>query len=568
MKSYLLLSLIPLLLIVPVTSYGEDIPSWIKNTAGWWADEEVSDKEFVNAMGFLIKSGIISLPKIQSTDGIPVENIFFLIKNDEIKLTFEGKVIPVPVVPVFFEMIHPNGEITEKNKMIGPNGEYSFVEIFPDNTEPGIYQVNLIFNNKIIRNDNFKLEKAVSKETTIPQWIKNNAKWWTENQIDESSFVSGIQYLVNERIIVVESNDIGKSTFKPLPSQNYKTTHIEGFPDPLKTPEYYFDRYYSEIEYRNWFDRQFPNSSIYEVLGLDDSEKLYHIFPSNVFLEDLGIMSSSINLINPEIRLFDYVGGVFYKTKLADIDIHIGVTQEKIDTETSLKVMNLMTAPYDAYNIEFQDVLCTGRPILNLCTYDKYVIFTENIDELVVSSQEDRKLAIVLLDKIFQNISTVENLNYESKISPFWLNSESVSTGELWSSFIDKKIERFPTAAVYQEGEMIGGYDEFEIIWKAVESIQKNVEPTVSSTPGFSGLYCTQDEYGYITMSGFFTNGPDSYSSIWFTLGILDNQGRIVSTGIGDVSNIGPYQTKMFDATTKWSGSFSECIIEVDSAIP
>jgi hypothetical protein len=38
-----------------------------------------------------------------------------------------------------------------------------------------------------------------SKE--IPQWIKNNAGWWADGQITDSDFVNGIEYLVNHKII-------------------------------------------------------------------------------------------------------------------------------------------------------------------------------------------------------------------------------------------------------------------------------------------------------------------------------------------------------------------------------
>ncbi len=35
------------------------IPHWVKATTGWWIDEKISDKEFVNALEYLIKVGII-----------------------------------------------------------------------------------------------------------------------------------------------------------------------------------------------------------------------------------------------------------------------------------------------------------------------------------------------------------------------------------------------------------------------------------------------------------------------------------------------------------------------------
>ena len=40
-------------------------------------------------------------------------------------------------------------------------------------------------------------------ETSIPGWIKNNAGWWADGQIDDGSFVSGLQFLIKEGVIKV-----------------------------------------------------------------------------------------------------------------------------------------------------------------------------------------------------------------------------------------------------------------------------------------------------------------------------------------------------------------------------
>ena len=37
----------------------------------------------------------------------------------------------------------------------------------------------------------------------IPSWIKNNAKWWSNGQIDDETFVKGLQFLVQNRILRV-----------------------------------------------------------------------------------------------------------------------------------------------------------------------------------------------------------------------------------------------------------------------------------------------------------------------------------------------------------------------------
>ena len=37
----------------------------------------------------------------------------------------------------------------------------------------------------------------------IPEWIKNNAAWWADGQIDDNSFVTGIQWLITNGIMKI-----------------------------------------------------------------------------------------------------------------------------------------------------------------------------------------------------------------------------------------------------------------------------------------------------------------------------------------------------------------------------
>jgi len=37
----------------------------------------------------------------------------------------------------------------------------------------------------------------------IPDWVKNNAGWWADKQIDDTAFVSGIQYLIENGLIII-----------------------------------------------------------------------------------------------------------------------------------------------------------------------------------------------------------------------------------------------------------------------------------------------------------------------------------------------------------------------------
>ena len=48
-----------------------------------------------------------------------------------------------------------------------------------------------------------------SKTITIPKWVKNNAAWWSEGQIDDKTFAQGIEFMMKEGIIVVPATSSG-----------------------------------------------------------------------------------------------------------------------------------------------------------------------------------------------------------------------------------------------------------------------------------------------------------------------------------------------------------------------
>ena len=69
-------SIITILLVVSITSsaYAE-VPDWVKNNAGWWAEGAISDNEFLSGISFLVSDGIITVPPTtvseSSAEGVP-----------------------------------------------------------------------------------------------------------------------------------------------------------------------------------------------------------------------------------------------------------------------------------------------------------------------------------------------------------------------------------------------------------------------------------------------------------------------------------------------------------------
>ena len=48
------------------------------------------------------------------------------------------------------------------------------------------------------------------EERTIPYWVKNNAGWWSDDKISDVDFITGIEYLIKNKIINLSSQNINK----------------------------------------------------------------------------------------------------------------------------------------------------------------------------------------------------------------------------------------------------------------------------------------------------------------------------------------------------------------------
>jgi len=76
-------------LFAPTITYAEEIPSWIKNNAGWWATGQIDDVTFIQSIQYLIKAGIL---KINSDNFIDKTLPGYLFKTyyDKNNIKFDG----------------------------------------------------------------------------------------------------------------------------------------------------------------------------------------------------------------------------------------------------------------------------------------------------------------------------------------------------------------------------------------------------------------------------------------------------------------------------------------------
>ncbi len=80
-------------------------------------------------------------------------------------------------------------------EVVAPNAEPIFEETIP---EPEVEQL---------------------KPQNVPIWIKNNANWWSQEMIEDSDFVAGIEYLIQEKIITIsQSGNVAANSSDEIPT--------------------------------------------------------------------------------------------------------------------------------------------------------------------------------------------------------------------------------------------------------------------------------------------------------------------------------------------------------------
>jgi len=142
---------------------------------------------------------------------------------------------------------------------------YNALSFEPDAYEPGDIEV-------------YNPEKDILR---IPGWFKSNADLWSRGQIDDSVFVQGIKYCIDNRIMNIPN----------LP--DYEPGGVLPFVDLKKGPQYYVDRYYAEPVYREWFDENFPGHTIEEAVGMPETAAIPSWIKNNARLWAGGTLTDS-----------------------------------------------------------------------------------------------------------------------------------------------------------------------------------------------------------------------------------------------------------------------------------
>jgi len=116
---------------------------------------------------------------------------------------------------------------------------------------------NSFYNSLIIEKAEISDDDTSQKlyDPVVPNWVKTNAGFWAENQIDDETFSNGIKFLIKEKIMDIPN----LKEFEPQPKLH--------FIEAEKGAQHYIERYYNDKFYQDWFDTNYPEYTIEEAVG-------------------------------------------------------------------------------------------------------------------------------------------------------------------------------------------------------------------------------------------------------------------------------------------------------------
>jgi len=270
---------------------------------------------------------------------------------------------------------------------------------------------------------------SAEENSNIPQWIRNNAKWWGEGQISDTDFVSGMQYLIENKIMKVSD----QSSVSEVYIEKYKEwakreiSKYKDYSEKLKTDIDELEDYK-----RNSFNR--INNLEIEIFTLekdfDDLENNYNVllkeYTSKV--KELGTMAKSTEEFAKEVE--EYLETELSKPKTTIVD-------QKINWDMSDSKGNLYSwsMPIESY----EDLVRRGEPqdmlrleitetgeVITVRDHTKFVRsgFTKVIDQVYDNAKSNSDFVY----EVWYIVSQLTTYSYDIGEDPRWA-LETLSRG-------------------------------------------------------------------------------------------------------------------------------------------
>ena len=133
-------------------------------------------------------------------------------KDKSASIPLSGEIVYKRGIPLEVIVEKPDGTTESFNIMPESTGAYNTDIPIPGDDSSGLYKIKVKYDTEEVESFSISILKEM-----VPSWIKNNAKWWAQKQIGDTDFLSGIQFMIQQKIILVSGTPGESSQDVPVP---------------------------------------------------------------------------------------------------------------------------------------------------------------------------------------------------------------------------------------------------------------------------------------------------------------------------------------------------------------
>jgi len=184
------------------SSQSVEIPKWIKDNAQNNSIQNNSKQDIISLLENLSNIGMIkNIPhtQMQIYDIPPKGKIDFVSISGNVNEYGRSGFVTL-------EIHKPDNTKEILHTPILETGLYSTVFSINDQSQKGMYRIVSEFNGKQLSVNYFSIADTVNDSKRIPSWFITIFHWWIDDKITDTEFIQSIQYLIDNKIIIIFIN--------------------------------------------------------------------------------------------------------------------------------------------------------------------------------------------------------------------------------------------------------------------------------------------------------------------------------------------------------------------------
>ena len=371
----------------------------------------------------------------------------------------------------------------------------------------------------------------------VIEWIETRTAWWLDGKITDGQFVSSVHHLGKAGHLSRDGTQGTEFDVKEEARQTLEETPLTN----LLLTEREIDRITKVSKWRfvsteEGFDKAEGAADSVRILMRDISRTYDPVF--NKY--EIPTMSMSITRLSDQAGAYDYwadytnqtMQALFESAHMAgrvsdDIECIFGYSDEGAVTTCAYNGLIIQVVIFDAYGEHYP----YRTPDIEIDRTEPTTSITDGIIRKMFAISGNDAYSAGMLVRALQ----------ENPPAHYGVGSPTQSK---------------PGAGVADTGEDAAGD---VVAATGQQQPPPQMDPETSPRYGMSGLFCSRDDFGIITITGTYTNDEIPRNITDVDIVFVDWDENVIGRTSISFAGLGEFETKRFYGHVKWDGNFALC---------